>query len=353
MTADNQTNLCSMTTIKGMYLRGKLWWLRFSVNGKQHRVPLNTPFENVAALKAMELLQRAPLEVSDEFGTELERYLQEALRAGSLSKSFAPSRRKVLRKFARDFEVRRLSDVTQKMVERWMDELRAREVKPATVQSYVFHLRAFFSHLQKRNKVHDNPAAKIELPKLARSVRKNFVPSAEVRRLIAATKDDELLFVFYAGFHAGMRYGEIVEVRWGWVSFGSGTRRGCLTIEPTPTFTPKDKDRRVVPLTREFEEFLRRTLPKAHDPGAFILRPEKKHGRHLWRVDLRKPFAAQVRKLGLHCTFHDMRRSFGSNKMIAGVSPYKGAVWTGDGFDVFQDHYGHLAAQDDDIEKGI
>jgi site-specific recombinase XerD len=46
-----------------------------------------------------------------------------------------------------------------------------------------------------------------------------------------------------------------------------------------------------------------------------------------------------------------MRHTFASLLVQAGVSVYKVARWLGDGVEVVEEHYGHLAPKDSDIEK--
>jgi hypothetical protein len=46
-----------------------------------------------------------------------------------------------------------------------------------------------------------------------------------------------------------------------------------------------------------------------------------------------------------------MRRSFASNLASAGVSIYKVAQWLGDGVEVVERSYGHLAPADQDVNK--
>ena len=54
---------------------------------------------------------------------------------------------------------------------------------------------------------------------------------------------------------------------------------------------------------------------------------------------------------GQRVTAHVMRHTFASLLVQAGVSVYKVARWLGDGVEVVEEHYGHLAPKDSDIEK--
>jgi hypothetical protein len=57
-----------MAKIRGMYLRGNSWWFRYTPapGQPQIRVPLKTPFEQVAAAKAMEIAHKPVLEKGEQ-----------------------------------------------------------------------------------------------------------------------------------------------------------------------------------------------------------------------------------------------------------------------------------------------
>jgi hypothetical protein len=69
-----------------------------------------------------------------------------------------------------------------------------------------------------------------------------------------------------------------------------------------------------------------------------------------YRYDFRSQFEKHVKG---QCTVHDMRRSFASNRVSAGVSVYKVAQWLGDGVAVVERSYGHLAPADQDVNLGV
>jgi integrase len=347
-----------MPRLKGLFKRGRKWWLRYtpSPRAKQERVPLGTENEDIATMMALERIQSAPLVGADEFQIELDRYIAESRARGTLSKSFAPTRKIVLEAFARDMKVKALDDISVGVLERWMGWVKingnkGKGVKKETVRAYLLHVSAFCRWLVKNKKLRENPVKSIELGKRVKTWRKDFVVKDVVAKLIAEAPNDDLRFILFCGMHAGLRKMEIVEARPEWFVFGKGGRRGCINIGETDTFIPKDRDERTIPLTAEFEAFLRRYIG-ALPPGAkFVLRPEKEHGKHRYRVEFRKPFLAYMH--AQKCTTHDMRRCFVSNKIIEnGNLVPKLAKWTGDEVRTMMDHYAHLLADDDDIEQG-
>jgi hypothetical protein len=72
-----------------------------------------------------------------------------------------------------------------------------------------------------------------------------------------------------------------------------------------------------------------------------------------YRYDTAKRVRSHFERCKVSSSFHNMRRSFGSNRASEGTSIYKIAVWLGDKIEVVQRSYGHLIPQDDEINKGV
>jgi len=80
--------------------------------------------------------------------------------------------------------------------------------------------------------------------------------------------------------------------------------------------------------------------------GEYVLSPEKtRKGLNKYRYDTGKRVRSHLIRCSVKASFHDMRRSFGSNRASAGESIYIIAAWLGDTIDVVQRSYGHLAPQ--------
>lgn len=349
-------------------MRGRRWWLRYTpaAGAKQLRVPLDTEFEEVAAMTALAILQQGPIEAPGEFEKALDDYLEDSVKKDLLSKQGARNRRYVLMDFAKTFGVTSLSMLSVKRVEVWVGWLkgghggegvvkRSKPISAGTAAAYLFHMRAFCGWLVEKKKARENVASKIRLGKVEYVARKTFLPGETVRKLIDSAPDDDMRFILYCGFHVGMRKLEIVEARPNWFRMGHAGRRGVVNVHRTPTFSCKDRDERNIPMSREFETFLRGYLARLPEDAEFVLKPRKRHGKHRYRYDFRKPFASYLKENGIRkITPHDMRRTFVSLKLIEDSSLiFKVAKWTGDLASVIQKHYGHLLADDEDIEAGL
>lgn len=341
--------------VKGMYRRGRTWWLRFTrfPNGPQERVSLGTRDEDVAAVEAVRLRQEVPLSVGVEFVAEMERYFAERLADRKLTIATVTARRPALMEFSQLCDISRPADITVQACERWVRHCRAK-LSPLTVQTYLTHVAAFCTWLVRKKKMRENPARQISLGKAVFVPRKNFLESAQIRDLIAAAPDDSMRFVLFSGFHAGLRKMEITEARPDWFRLSSESRRGVLHVQPTDTYVPKDKEDRTIPLTTEFDAFLRAYLPTLPAGSRWAVYPTEKGKHAVYRVFIGQRFRAYMAAQGVRCTMHDMRRSFVSNKLIEnGTLIYKLAKWTGTDIRTLQNHYGHLLSDDEDIEAGV
>lgn len=351
--------LAQQVQVKGMYQRGGVWWLRYTPapGASQRRESLGTSLDALAADKALSILNNAPLETTGEFRDQMEQYLAESIETGRLARGTDRNRRWIYLEFAKQTGVKSLADLTTRCIEAWIDRARAGgKLGTPTIHTYLIYIRALCTWLVRKNRLRENPAAKIRLGKFTAAVRKVFVPAEMVRRLIKAAPDDDLRFILFCGFHAGMRNNEIVEAAPGWFHLEpkGSKRRGRVCVGKTATFEPKDRNERTIPLTKEFESFLRRYLARLPTGAKWCLLPDRQHRRSRQRYDMRRPFAAFMRKMKAECHPHDMRRSFVSNKLHEnGSLVFKLAKWTGDGVQTLLKHYAHLLADDDDIEAGL
>jgi integrase len=180
--------------------------------------------------------------------------------------------------------------------------------------------------------------------------RRNWIRSADVTRILEAARDDPVLtFALYCGFDAGLRRNEISEAKVEWFDL----ENNLLHVTEHQNFVPKDGDNRTIPLTDRFGKFLG-TYLSGRVKSEYVLAPEKTvKAESKYRYDTSKRVRSHFERCEVSSTFHDMRRSFGSNRASAGISIYKIAIWLGDNIEVVQRSYGHLVPQDAEINRGV
>jgi integrase len=132
-----------------------------------------------------------------------------------------------------------------------------------------------------------------------------------------------------------MRALEIVEAVPWWFDL----RAGQVHMRKTPTMKFKDREERTIPLTAEFNRFLKRYGLRQ----PFMLHPENQHGLNRYRYDFTRPFRLYMKAQGCPwVTPHIMRHTFASLLASRGESIYQIAVWMGDDVRVVQKHYAKL-----------
>ena len=83
--------------------------------------------------------------------------------------------------------------------------------------------------------------------------------------------------------------------------------------------------------------------------------------RHRYRFDFCKRFERLIKEQGIVCSYHDLRRTFASLKVLAGVSLFKVSSWCGHRTSVCEESYAHLIEEsyahmipmDDQIDVGL
>jgi integrase/recombinase XerD len=163
------------------------------------------------------------------------------------------------------------ASATTQELERYLADLRAAGLAPATIARRIAALRSFFRHLILIGAAEANPAAELELPRRIRRLPRALSP-AEAERLIDAAagttpralRDRALVELLYG---AGLRVSEAVGLEKGGVDLD---QRLVRTIG-------KGGKERVVPVGREAVEALRRYLSRGrahldrrHRPELFL-----------------------------------------------------------------------------------
>lgn len=331
--------------IKGIYRRGNTYWFCRMVDYRRTQVSLNTSDYAEAVVNATKIIDNPFLNDAEPLDQEIESFLAHKKRQNEYSPASVESKQYALTEFARFIAKRRVADISTADVERFYRTLQAR-VSESTAQGYVTTIRSFFNRMVELKKIRFNPVEGVNLARLDQKGRLLFC-SPDVRdKLIVNAPNDAMKFVLYCGFHAGLRKNEIVEARPEWFDL----ERGSIHVRATDTFRPKDREARTIPLTREFQKFLKRYGMKS----PFMLRPDVPHGDARYRYDFRRPWNDFMEAQDCDwVTPHVMRHTFASLLASKGVSIYKIALWLGDDVRVVQKHYAKLLPKDEDIESAF
>lgn len=335
-----------MKEFPGLYRRGSVYWLARQRDGKRVFISLETSDTAEAIRRAREMISHPSLAASDRLSREAENFIAYRVGRHEYTASTASSKKYVLGTFAEFLGNPPLASVTTADIQRFYDDAR-RQRSETTALGQLMALRAFFRWAKEtRHLRRDNPAEGVRAVKADNKGRKEFCTPTLRDRLIAECPREDLRFVLFCGFHAGLRFNEIVQARAFWFDL----KANLLHLRKHEGIQFKDREERTVPLTAAFRAFL--DGYGLREP--YMLRPERTHGKSLYRYDFGRPFDLYMEAQGVPwVTPHIMRHTFASLLASAGVSIYKVASWLGDDVRVVQRHYAKLLPGDMDIEKAF
>src|SRR6266487_1216620 len=331
--------------IKGIYSRGNIFWYSRMVKGQRLQMSLGTADYGEAVIKALEIRADPFLAAADPLPSEIDAFIEHKVQQNEYSASSADSKRYALNEFACFANKSDPATITASDVERFYHHIRQRVVE-STAQGYITTVRSFFNRLLETRKVRTNVVKALKLARLDSAARKRFC-TAELRdSLIANCPREDLKLALFCGFHAGMRKAEIIEARPDWFDLSQGS----IHVQSTPTFRPKDREARTIPMTRAFKAFLQTYGLRS----PFMLRAEVAQGDSRYRWDFRRPWAEYMKKQNCAwVTPHVARHTFASLLASNNASIYKIAQWLGDDVRVVQKHYAKLLPKDADIEAAF
>jgi integrase len=329
----------------GIYQRGEIFWFAKQVSGKRTWLSLETRDATEAIARVAIIKTTGVLEARTDFDAEVATFLAEKTAMGKHTERSTAWFKETLTPFSKFIGNKPCAKVTQKNIELFYADMRT-HLADTTAKGRMGAIRSFFSWAKKNRRRFDNPTTEIKNPRISQPARTIFATKEQRDAIIAAANDDiDLKFMLLCAFHAGMRLNEISEARWDWFTVTGGS--GFVMIQKTDTFIPKNKRNRTVPLTNTFRNFLIEN--GATSQTGFVLRPNKTRT-HKYRVCVRSPWGAHMRKCGFKYSPHVGRHTFASLLAQTGqIGMHKIAEWLGDTLEVTTKHYAHLAPHDNSI----
>jgi integrase len=338
-----------LNPMRGIFLRGKTYWLASPmVNGQRPpHVTLETSDAIEAQKRAEEIRAHPLLNACLTFPDEVQAFVAYKRKMREWTPSTA-KKVNMLTAFGRELSPgKTTARITTVDLQKYHDELLGRGLSDTTVHGYMMIFRSFFNWaVDVRKIMRRNPVDDVRVVKTEGKARADFATYELRDKLIREAPNDDLRFILYCGFHAGMRKLEIIEARAFWFDLDAK----MIHMRKTATIQFKDRDERSIPMTEEFAAFLR--VYGVHQP--FMLKPDVKHGRSLYRYDFRRPLERYMAAQGVPwLTTHILRHTFASLLASSGVSILKIATWLGDDVATVQKHYAKLLPGDKDIEMAF
>jgi integrase len=238
---------------------------------------------------------------------------------------------------------RRMDEVTTRDVQTLIDGLVRDGLAPATIDSALTPLKAFYRRAVARGDARTNPTVGIEKPAV-RCKAKRIVAASDARAMIAALDAGERA-MWATAFYAGLRRGEMIGLRREDIDLAAGVlhvRRGWDMVEGE--IAPKSRQgRRTVPIVGVLRAHLARHLLKGVDDQHVF-------GAPAWAARTNERARKRWEDRGLSVlTLHEARHNYASFAIAAGMNAKTLSTYMGHAnIAITLDLYGHLMPGNED-----
>ncbi len=300
----------------GLVKRGNVWWMSFVYQGKQVRRSTGTSDKRLAEailakvkVKIIEGRFFDRLEENERtFAEMMERYQAEHAVKKASQRTYKGSIKNMLPFFGQYT----LAEVTPKRIVQYKAKRYAEGVKPATINRELAIMKnAFNIAIREWEWCRDNPVRRVSMEK-EHNTRDRWLTDQEETRLVKACPPWLRDIVTFA-LHTGMRMGEILSLTWE----GVDLFRKTVTV-----FRSKNGERRTIPVNQTVFDLLKgkaRVRPLKTNlvfPSEALTPIEGGHLRRAFRAALKAGEVADFR-------FHDLRHTFATRLVQAGIDLYK------------------------------
>ncbi|MGR3219492.1 MAG: tyrosine-type recombinase/integrase [Candidatus Anammoxibacter sp.] len=300
-----------MAKTKGVYKRGKVWWLCYQDQfGIMHFESSNShskkEAEDLLVCRRNEVLEGKVPEVkrikNHSFGELAESYLTWA----KPQKAYHDKANRV-KQLTEVFGNYPLRAFTTRLIEEYQSK-RLEYNKPATVNRMLAVLKHMFVKAVDWNMVEEDVLKRIKKVKLLpeNNKRLRFLSKEECQELISFCCQ-HLKPIVITALNTGMRRSEILNLKWSQVDL----KHGFVLLEDT-----KNGEPRQIPINTTLREsFLSLTR---HIDDSYVFRDQKTNKPY---QSVKKSFATACKRAKIQSfRFHDMRHTFASQLVMAGVS---------------------------------
>ncbi|MBF0564028.1 MAG: site-specific integrase [Nitrospirae bacterium] len=296
---------------KGIFKRGNVYWLRYAgLDGSMIRESANTSkFKEAEALlfERKKLIHegKQPEPVKKIVNYTFKQLADQYLTWAERQRSFRSKRGFILQLVEAfgNIPVRRFNTM---MLEQFQTERMAKGNKPATVNRLLATIKHMFTKAVQWEMVEDFAFKKVRQVKLLQenNRRLRYLPQEECQALLNNC-DSHLYPIVVTALNTGCRKAEILSLKWENVDL----KHGFILLDTT-----KNGERREIPINTTLKSVLQSVKRRLDVPYVFFDHAGKSYN------DVRRSFNTACRKAGIKdFHFHDLRHTFASHLVMAGV----------------------------------
>ena len=328
----------------GLYKRGKVWWMSLNVHGKQIRRTTETSDRKLAEAIYSKVHVRLIEGKYFDHGEETERTFAELLdryeREHIPKKASQRALKGYLKHLRPFFGQDTLAEVTPKGIVQYKAKRYQDGVKPATINRELALMKhAFNLAIKEWEWAKQNPVSRVSFEQ-EDNKRDRWLSQEEEGRLLP-TCVPWVWEIVMTALHTGMRMGEILSLRWDTVDLF----RRTVTI-----LHSKNGDKRTIPLNGNMFALLKEKLKDRVSSSEWIFPSQagtKRDGHGLRRAFRKALKMATIQDFH----FHDLRHTFATRLVQAGVDLYKVQKLLGHRSPVMTQRYAHHCSES--LREGV
>jgi integrase len=300
-----------MEVAMSLYQRGKSWYYDFKYRGERYTGCIGAVSKTVAkeilAKKKAEAVEGRYELPSKKPSPLFEAVADEYLRYYRVNRAPKSVRRHEMayRAIRPLFEGKRLSDITPFLLERYKRARKEAGLSPVTINRELAFLKNLFTMAIAWGKASENPVKAVKTFREDNG-RIRFLTEEEESRLLPLC-GPYLKPLVITALHTGFRKSELLSLRWENVDF----RHRLIRVEAGYA---KNREVRSVPMNELLTQTLQDSTLNESTGPVFRNRQGQPYR------DPDNAFATAVRRAGItDFTFHDLRHTFASRLVMAGV----------------------------------
>jgi integrase len=303
----------------GLYKRDLVWWMSFTHNGKQLRRSTETEDKKLA----IRIFDKLKGEIAEgkwfeklpgedyTFGELMDKYMVEysaVNKAASSHKRDKSLAAHLIKVFGNDY----LLDIKPAMVSDYKVQRRDESASPRTI-NYELNLmsHAFNIAIREWEWIENNPVIKVKKERVRNTIERWLTLDEERNLLFTSPKWLQEIIVF--AINTGFRRSEILDLKWSQIDFD---RRTIIISEQ------KNRCVDTLPLNKKAMVALRERQ-KQRLPGCDLVFPSNNGSRMINRNLFRAFNSAAGRANVIKFRFHDLRHTFATRLVQAGVGIYE------------------------------
>ena len=304
----------------GLYRRGKIWWIALRVDGQQRYFSTKTTNKKEAEeIYAQVLLSLKNKGKEQTTGTSqstdrestipYSKFYEQYLEWCHGRNAAYDAKKYFLKMLPEWFKSKPLNQIGMKEVELLQSYFLKQDYAKATCNKYISILKASMTKACDWQFISEQRLKSIRAVKLLRGENKRlrYLSIEEIQRLLQAC-DSHLYPIVFMALHTGMRKGEILSLRWKQVDL----RNNLILLEKT-----KNYERREIPINRPLKELLLKLHSNRRLDTDYVFVNPKTGKRY---THFKHSFQSACRRAGIEdFHFHDLRHTFASHLVMAGV----------------------------------